>query len=396
MLPNILEIITVSLIGLKNLRFRVKSSFVAVVGFAGVVAVFVAVLALQRGFDAVTKTTGSDDVAIVVHTGATTELNSVLTYDDIAKINNAPGIKKVNDAPLVSAEMYVVVNVPKRGRLEDANVPFRGVDARSFEIRENVHITQGRALKPGLNELIVGKKASSIFQNLEVGDEVHWGASDWKVVGIFEANGSMLESEIWGDVKVLQTAYNRGNTYQAVYAKLDSPQSLDEFSKYLKSDGSLLVDVKRESDFYRSQTEFQSKFIFTVGTLIAALMGIGAIFGAVNTMYSTVSSRAKEIAVLRTIGFSRLSVYLSVISEGLLLGLIGGLFGALIAYVAVNGYQISTMGFESFSQVVFEFKVTLPLLVTGIQFALVMGLIGGLLPAIRATRVSLANSLRDL
>jgi putative ABC transport system permease protein len=259
-----------------------------------------------------------------------------------------------------------------------------------------MRIAEGRMFQPGTNEIIVGRAASQQYEGLSVGATITSGETSWRVVGIFDANGSVAESELWGDARVLQSAYRRGNSYQAVYARLASVDSLQTFKDALTTDRRLNVTVIREPDYYTQQSQVLQQVIRTIGFGIAGLMGLGAIFGAVNTMYSAVANRTREIATLRALGFGSLPVVLSVLTESLLLSLAGGLVGGAIAWAAFDGYQTATMNWQSFSQVAFAFAVTPALLLRGMFYAAVMGLLGGLLPAIRAARLPVVFALRQL
>lgn len=388
------QLITVCTLNLNNLKGRLDSSIVAVIGFTGVVMVFVAVFAIRDGFDATLRETGSPDVAIVMRGGAGAEVNSVLSGNDAKLVAQAPGIEMAADGPLASMELLAQLSLPKIATGLDNNVPFRGVDSNAFLVHDKVHIIAGRAFRPGLNEVIVGIRAAHEYQGLALGDTIHSGPYNWNVVGIFD-DGGMYASEIWGDLTVMQAAYKRGSSVESVYAKLASPTAFQKFKDELTSNPQLNVSVERESDFYAEQSRNMSNFITGAGAFIAFLMGIGAIFGAVNTMYNSVSNRAAEIATLRAIGFGRSPVLLSVLVEGMLLGLVGGVVGGLLAYVLFNGIETSTMG-ANFAQIAFQFRVTPHLLLQSTVYALLMGLLGGLLPGIRAVRMPIASSLRQL
>lgn len=390
----LLETITVSWLNLRNLRHRLDSSLVAVVGFAGVVTVFVAVLSIGAGFDATLRATGSRDVAIVMRGGAGTEISSVISGDDARLVGEAPGVKATATGPMASSQLLVIVNVPKRSTGLDANVPVRGVDQNAFLVNPQVHLVAGRRFKPGLNEIIVGQRAASEFKGLQLGDQLKSGRTTWKVVGIFDDGGGLYGSEAWADLPAVQNAFRRGPSLSSLHVKLQSAARFDRFKQSLTSNPQLKVSVERETDYFAEQAQALSSFITGVGSVIALLMGIGAVFGAINTMYTAVSARGQEIATLRALGFSRLPVLISVLVEGLLLGLLGGILGSAVAYGFFNGFQAST--FNNFSQVVFEFMVTPHLLAVGVGYALLMGLIGGLLPAIKAMRIPIAGALRGL
>ena len=388
------QLYTVCALNLGNLKARLDSSLVAVIGFTGVIMVFVAVFAIRDGFNSTLRESGSPDVAVVLRGGAGAEVNSVLSVNDAKLIAEAPGIKSGSGGALASDELLVQLSMPKIDSGTDANVPFRGVDADAFLVHDRVRVVAGRNFQPGLNEVIVGLRASHEYKGLHLNDTIRSGPYSWKVVGLFD-DGGVYSSEVWGDLTVMQAAYKRGSSLESVYVKLSSPDALREFKDYLTTNPQLTVSVDRETDFYAEQSKAMNAFITYAGAFIAFLMGIGAIFGAVNTMYNSVSSRAAEIATLRALGFGRSPVLLSVLVEGMLLGLVGGIVGGVLAYVLFNGIETSTMG-SNFAQIAFSFRVTPGLLVRGAIYALLMGMLGGLLPAVRAVRMPIASSLRQL
>jgi len=289
----------------------------------------------------------------------------------------------------------VIISLPKRSTGTDANVPFRGVQASAFAVRGNIQIIQGRRFEPGKNEIMVGAGAAREFAGLDVGQKLRIGLTEWDVVGIFTSDGGMPESELWTDAAILQPAYHRGDSYQVVHAKLRSTDAFQEFKDALTANPQLNTRVTRQKDFYAEQSTMMTTLITTIGAGISFLMALGAIFGALNTMYSAVSARTREIATLRALGFGRSPVILSVLLESLVLALLGGGIGALIAYLAFDGFRTATMNFQTFSQVAFAFSVTPRLLVLAIISAAVIGLIGGLSPAIRAARLPIAAALRE-
>jgi putative ABC transport system permease protein len=390
------ESIAVTALNVRNIGERLGSSMVAVVGITGVVIVLVAVLSIAAGFQATLADSGRQDVALVMRAGSDSEMTSGLGLDDTRIVADGPGVVRTEQGPLASAELFVIVDIPKRSTGTDANVPLRGVQPAAFGVRGNVRIVEGRRFEPGRNEIIVGRAASRQFAGLEVGAAKRWGASTWTVVGIFEADGGIAESEIWCDAAVLQPAYQRGNTFQSVYARLESPETFETYKDALTTDPRLNVDVVREADYFAQQSQALHRLITTIGYGIAILMGIGAVFGAVNTMYTAVASRTREIATLRALGFGRVPILVSVVAESILLSLAGGIIGGTLAYLAFNGYQTATLNWQTFSQVAFAFTVTPPLLAQGIVAAVVMGVVGGLLPAIRAARLPVVTALREL
>ena len=290
----------------------------------------------------------------------------------------------------------MIIDLPKISTGSPANVPMRGIGPQTLAVRDNTTLVEGRMLEFGTNEIVVGRGASAQFSGLTLGSEVRSGQNTWKVVGIFDAGGGVSETEIWCDARVLQGAYRRGNSYQLVVAKLDSSDTFDTFRDWLTANPQLNVQVRRETEYYAQQSRALSGLIRGVGFGIAALMGIGAVFGAILTMYTAVSTRSREIATLRALGFDASSVVVSVMVESLALAAIGGVIGGILAYLGFNGYQTSTMNFQTFSQVAFAFRVTPALLGLGLVYALLMGLVGGLFPALRAARLPIPAALREL
>ena len=390
------QIFAVTLLNLRNLPQRVGSSLVAVIGVAAVVLVFAAVLSMAKGFERTMISAGADDTAVILRSGSTSEMSSGLGYDQTLLVANAPGVLKDGDAAVVSAELFVIADVRKKSNDKDANVPFRGVQPSAFDVRRGARIIEGRMFETGKNELLVGRKAQAEFAGLDVGSTIRFGSTEWAIVGVFEAGGGISESELWTDVRVLQSVYRRGNSFQTVRVKLESPESLETLEANLKEDPRIDPDVYSERQFYSDQAEGLTQFIKLVGYPLTILMSIGAIFGALNSMYSSVSVRGKEIATLRALGFGPFSVLVSTIVESTLLALVGGLIGGAIAFLAFNGFQVSTLNSASFSQVVFDFAVTPDLLVDGLRVALIIGIIGGFFPAIRAARMPVAQALREL
>jgi putative ABC transport system permease protein len=388
--------VTVAALNVRTIGQRLGSSLVAVVGIAGVVVVFVAVLSIAEGFTAAMRDAASPDRVLVMRSGSDSEMTSGLSATTATIVSEAPGVRRGAEGPLASPELFVIVDVPKRSTGTDANVPLRGVTTRVFEVKDEIRIVNGRRFTPGTNEIIVGRAAHGQFAGLDVGTQVKWGQNRWTVVGIFEANASVAESEIWCDARVLQPAYRRGNSFQSVYVKLDSPEAFDRFKDALTTDPRLNVAVRREADYYAEQSQVLRRLVTTLGYLIAALMGIGAVFGAINTMYTAVASRTREIATLRALGFGRFAVLSSVLAESLVLSVAGGIVGGLLAWIAFDGYQTATMNWQSFSQVAFAFAVTPALLIQGVVYAAVMGLVGGFFPALRAARLPIVTALREL
>jgi putative ABC transport system permease protein len=390
------QVFAVTQFGMRSLPQRKGSSAAALLGIAGVVAVMVGVLSIAQGVLKTMESSAGDSNAIVLRSGADSEMMSGLGGDDTRIISEAPGIAQIETGALASPELFVIINLPMRSTGTDANVPLRGVQATAMIVRESFKLVEGRMFEWGLNEVIVGTGAQQQFAGLEIGSSIEVGQEKWPVVGVFEADGGLSESEIWVDAAVLQPAYRRGNSYQAVYVKLDNRDAFDDFKDALTSDPRLNVKPMRESEYYDSQSTIVYNLITGLGTTIAVIMGLGAVFGALNTMYTAVSSRTREIATLRALGFRSGPVVISVVSESLLLAFVGGLMGAGLAWLAFDGYRAATLNWASFSAITFAFDVNVKLLTQGIIFAMVIGLIGGLFPAIRAARQPVAEALRGL
>ncbi|HEX6087365.1 MAG TPA: ABC transporter permease [Thermoanaerobaculia bacterium] len=380
---------------MRSLPSRIGSAAVAVTGIAFVVIVLVGVLSIGEGFRSVMVVAGSPDTALVLRSGADSEMTSVLNRDEVDVIRDAAGIARGADGkPLVSPETFVIVDLPKRTSNTAANVPLRGVQPGAFAIRPEVKLVEGRMFEWGRNEVIVGRGAQAEFGGTEVGSDLRFGTNTWKVVGIFEANGSISESELWADAAVLGPAYQRNSTYSIVVVKLASPGTFTQFKDTLTTNPKLSVKVQHETEYYEAQSRTLRQLVTGLALIVCSLMGLGAIFGALNTMYTAVAARAREIATLEALGFGGFAVLVSVIVESLLLALVGGIAGALLAYVGFDGYRAATMNWQTFSQVAFAFDVTPRLMMWATIYALVIGLIGGFFPAIRAARIPVAAALR--
>jgi putative ABC transport system permease protein len=390
------QIFAVTGVNLRSIGQRLGSSSVAIVGIAGVVLVFVGVLSIAEGFRAAMTDVGDRQTVIVMRAGSDTEMTSGMSHETTRIVMDKPGVMRDESGPLASAELFVIVGHPGKKDPTDMNVPLRGVSPGALKVRPYIKIVEGRMLTPGTNEIVVGRAASGQFAGLTVGSVQNWGQNRWEVVGIFDAGGNVAESEIWCDARVLQPAYRRGNTYQSTYVRLESADSFQTFKDALTTDPRLSVTAVPEPEYYAGQSEALHQIITTIGYFIAALMGIGAIFGAVNTMYTAVANRTREIATLRALGFGNFPVVFSVLTESVVLAVIGGLLGGVVAWLAFDGYQTSTMNFQSFSQVAFAFAVTPALLMQALTFAIVMGFFGGLFPAWRAARLPVVTALREL
>jgi putative ABC transport system permease protein len=389
------QTIAVTGINVKSIPERWAPSLVIVIGLAGVVAVFTALLSMATGFEITLKATGRTDVAVVMRGGSETELNSGLDRDSSDLIKQAKGVRVGADGePVASAEMMIIAELLRAGSAKDAsNITVRGVDPEGFTLRPQLKIVEGRNFTPGLRELIVGRGVTRQFTGAGLGKVLRMRGSDWTVVGIFES-GDANESELWTDINVARTTFGRTGS-SSVRVALDGPDGLDEAKASLSGDPRLTVDVVSEQDYFSSQTKQFRQTIGVLASVVTIIMALGAVFAALNSMYAAVATRSKEIATLRAIGFGGVPVLLSVMIEALLLALVGGLLGAAIAYVLFNNLSVSTLG-QSFTQVVFNFKVTPELVARGLIISIVIGMVGGLLPAIRAARLPVTTGLREL
>ncbi len=382
---------------IRSLKERKTSTLVAVCCIAGVVAVFIAVMSMANGFTQTLKASGSASNAIILRGGSTTEMTSVVQLDQAKIINDAPGVKKDPQGnALVSMEVVVIAALKMKATDTDANVQVRGVSEKVLSVRRKVKLAKGRFLKPGLAELVVGKNATEMYKNLDLNDSINIGGRQWTVVGILDADGSAFDSEIWCDANVLNQTFKRPmNIFQSVTVRLANREAFKTFKDKLTTDPRLTVEVEREVDYYQRQAGMLETFIKVLGFLVAGVMAIGAVFGAFNTMYAAISSRAGEIATLRALGFSRGSVVLSFVIEALIIALIGGVLGCFII-LPLNGFTASTMNWDTFSHLAFAFQITPELMINGLIFALFMGFLGGFFPALRAARQSITNTLRGL
>jgi len=380
----------------RSVKARWTSAIVAVLGIAGTVGVFVAMLSLARGFRATLVSSGSKDNALILRAGATSEMTSGVSLDEVKVMQDAPGIARAADGPLVSPEAVLMAPIPLRSTGTDANVQLRGVSPNVLEIRKQIKIVQGRMFKPGLAEIVVGKNANVSYSGLTLGNTIGLGNTRFQVVGVFDAGGSAFDSEVWADAHLLRSAYNRPDTFfQSVTVHLTSPDALAQVKDALTSDPRLNVDVTREVDYYAKQSTRMTALITVLGGLVAAVMAIGAVFGALNTMYSAVAERGREIATMRALGFGALAVVFSFMIEAVLISFVGGALGCA-AVLPLNGFTTGAMNWQTFSHLAFAFKVTPDLLLGGIIFALDMGVVGGLLPAIHAAARPVAAALRSL
>ena len=386
---------SVTKVGIATIPQRLGSSSVVVVGIAGVVGVLVALLSMATGFEATLRQTGTNDTVIVMRAGAQTELNSVLDHDT-AVVASQPTqvLHNASGQPIASPELVVVASLTKKSSGLDGNVEIRGVGEQAWELRPNVKIIAGRKFKPGLRELIAGKNTVSQFRNLEIGSSLRLNGQSWTVVGEFDS-GDSHNSELWGDTDVVSSTYRRGSSTSSVSMRLTNTGAFEALKAALTTDPRIKVDVNTTLQYYNQQSENITRAIRVLGITVGVIMAIGAIFGALNTMYAAVAARAREIATLRAIGFRGVPVVVSVLLETMLLALLGGAIGAGLAWAIFDNYTASTLG-ANFSQVVFAFSVSPQLLWGGLKWALAIGFIGGLFPAVRAARVPVTAGLREL
>ena len=392
------QAISITSVGLSTLRQRLGMSSVIVVGIAGVVAVLVALLAMSDGYRETLNKTGSADTAIVMRGASASEVMSVLDHDSVTLIPQAAGIAKdAKGQPIASPELVVAANLPLKGGAPDdeGSVQLRGVGEQAWAVRPNLKIIDGRKFTPGMRELIVGKGAAKQFAGLEPGHEIRLGSQMWTVVGVF-ASGDAMDSEVWGDAGVVADTYRRGGSRASVTVKLADPKAFDAFKTELEANPQLKVDVSTTLDYFSKQSEGMSSFLTVIGIVVGSIMAIGAIFGALNCMFAAVAARAREIATLRAIGFRGLPVVVAVMLETMLLALLGGLLGGVLAWLVFNGYSASTLAAGTVGKLSFELKVSAELLWVGLLWALTIGFIGGLFPAVRAARLPVTTALREL
>ena len=386
------QVLSVTALGLRSIPERIGPTLVIVVGLAGVVAVFTALLAMAAGFSSTLESAGRSDVALVLRGGSQAELNSGISREQGTIIKQVPGVAQGADGlPLASAEVVVIAELMKTGEKTGSNITVRGVEPAAFRLRPQLRILEGRSFSQGLRELIVGQGVARQFEGARLGQSIRMRGSDWTVVGVF-ASGDAYESELWADVDVAQSTFNRQG-YSAVRLQLAAAGDLQTVKDALSADPRVNVDVETEQQYFSGQTEQFRKTIGILAVFVTTIMGLGAVFAALNTMYAAVSAREREIATLRAIGFRGLPVVVSIMLESLILALIGGLLGALAAYVLFNNMVVSTLG-ANFTQVVFRFTVTPALVVDGLVIAVTIGMVGGFLPALRAARQPVTTALR--
>jgi len=401
----IAQVVAVTGMNLRNIPQRWSSSLVAVLGIGGVTLVLIALLSIAAGFKAALEGSGSEDVAMIMRAGSTNELSGGFGVDTVTVVSDAPGIRKASGPgigkdqagkPVMSPELYVLVDGKMKGKDASTNLPLRGVSPMAPLVRKSFKLEEGRLFREGTNEVIVGNGVVAEYDGLDVGKTVRWGGANWNVVGRFSDKAGIAESEAWGDTRVVQQAWRRGNSFQSIRVKLESAAALKTLKDSLTKDPRVRVDVKSERAFYADQQKLMSTIINYVGWTLAIMMGIAALFAALNTLYNAVANRVREIATLRALGFGGFPVVVSVLVEAMILGAVGGLIGGVLALVFLNGMHSSTMNWASFSQMTFAFTVTPQLMITGIIYGLILCFIAGILPGIRAARLPITAGLREL
>jgi putative ABC transport system permease protein len=380
---------------LRNLRERWKTTLLAIGGIALVVAVFITLAAMAAGFRIALAATGSEDNGIVVQRGSGSELTSWMNRNDANTISVDARVARGTDGqPLAACDVVVITGKPRRTDGEQTNITVRGVQQRAFQVRRGIKIVSGRNFQPGLNEIIIGKRAADRITGFDLGSDVWMQKRNWKVVGLFTADGSSFESEIWGDYDVMNTAFQRGGGCESLTVRLTNKDVLGQFDKDLRANPQMQVQMDGERKYYSDQAGPIAAALMGLAGFVAVVMGIGAVFGAMNTMYGIVSSRTREVGTLRALGFSRFSILFSFLVESVMLALVGGILGCLLA-IPMNGFTGATGNTASFSELAFAFRITPATLISGVIFAGLMGFFGGLLPAVRAARMPITTALRE-
>jgi len=380
---------------LRNLRQRWKVTLLAIFGIGLVVAVFVTLLSMEAGFRIALRSTGSPLNGIVTQRGSMSELTSWMNIGDANVIMVDPRVARNSDGkPMASCEVVVLTNKPRKSDNQPANITFRGVSPIAFQVRNNVKVVEGRMFTPGLFEVIAGKKISDRVNGLNIGDTINVQKRNFKVVGLFTADGSSFESEIWGDLDAMAPAIGRNGGCESLTVRLNNPATLAAFDKELRANPRVQLQIDSEPKYYEDLAGPIAGALLGLAAFVAVVMGIGAVFGAMNTMYAIVAQRTREIGTLRALGFSRFAVLLSFVMESVLLAVIGGVLGCLLAFT-MNGYTAGTGNTGSFSELAFAFRITPQVLIIGFVFAVLMGLVGGLLPAFRAARMPITRALRE-
>ena len=390
------QILAITGMNIRTILQRSGASIVIIIGIAGSVAVMVSLLAMAEGLSKTIASTGQEDRALIFREGSNSEMSSGIAMTDLAIIENTQGIKKSEDGPMIAAEIFTIIDLKKKGAVDTSNLPLRGVQEMSFKIRPELKIIEGKNFFPGKGEVIVGKGAANEYEGLELGNKIKIRDSEWTVVGIFSTGGDVHESEIWADLAVTQGAFRRGASASIAIVQMEENASITDLGATLELDPRLDLKVQGEVDFYEEQSSGASSLIQAFGYTVAVIMAIGAVFAALNTMYSAVSTRLVEIGTLRAVGFHGSSVLFALMIESMFLALLGGLLGAGLSYLIFNGYTVSTLASVSFTQTAFDFAVTGEIIGQGLILALIVGFLGGVLPARRAATQDITEALRAI
>lgn len=390
------QILAITGMNIRTILQRSGASIVIIIGIAGSVAVMVSLLAMAEGLSKTIASTGQEDRALIFREGSNSEMSSGIAMTDLAIIENTQGIKKSEDGPMIAAEIFTIIDLKKKGAVDTSNLPLRGVQEMSFKIRPELKIIEGKNFFPGKGEIIVGKGAANEYEGLELGNKIKIRDSEWTVVGIFSTGGNVHESEIWADLAVTQGAFRRGASASIAIVQMEENASITDLGATLELDPRLDLKVQGEVDFYEEQSSGASSLIQAFGYTVAVIMAIGAVFAALNTMYSAVSTRLVEIGTLRAVGFHGSSVLFALMIESMFLALLGGLLGAGLSYLIFNGYTVSTLASVSFTQTAFDFAVTGEIIGQGLILALIVGFLGGVLPARRAATQDITEALRAI
>lgn len=390
------QILAITGMNIRTILQRSGASIVIIIGIAGSVAVMVSLLAMAEGLSKTIASTGQEDRALIFREGSNSEMSSGIAMTDLAIIENTQGIKKSEDGPMIAAEIFTIIDLKKKGAVDTSNLPLRGVQEMSFKIRPELKIIEGKNFFPGKGEIIVGKGAANEYEGLELGNKIKIRDSEWTVVGIFSTGGDVHESEVWADLAVTQGAFRRGASASIAIVQMEENASITDLGATLELDPRLDLKVQGEVDFYEEQSSGASSLIQAFGYTVAVIMAIGAVFAALNTMYSAVSTRLVEIGTLRAVGFHGSSVLFALMIESMFLALLGGLLGAGLSYLIFNGYTVSTLASVSFTQTAFDFAVTGEIIGQGLILALIVGFLGGVLPARRAATQDITEALRAI
>ncbi len=380
---------------LRNVRVRWQVTLLAIGGIALVVAVFAVLMSMSEGFKAALRSTGRTDNAIIVQRGSASELTSGVPLDDRSKIIVDDRIARDSEGrPLASWEWVVVIGLPKLSDGVPTNITLRAVTPRAFEVRGGIDIVEGRAFTPGLDEVIVGRRLVDRVEGMAVGETVKYQQKRFEIVGLFESRGGAFESEIWGDFDTLGAVFRRGAGSNSLVVRMKDPATIPELDRWIRDQPQMQLQALEEQQYYEEQAGSLATILRSLATSVALVMGVGAVFGAVNTMYAIVAARTREIGTLRALGFSRRAVLASFLIESVLLAFLGGVVGCLLAF-PMNGFSTGTGQTQSFSEIGFSFRITTEIVITGLVFAVVMGVVGGLLPALRGARLPISAALRE-